>query len=252
MLGALAECIPYLRRIEAEGRNDFERDEARTALAYRLATTGQVRGALQAVAAGRTFVLEAMARSNGVDRHRPTAVALAAARRVEDPFTRRFLLAWYDDVAGAAAADAALPAEGRDPAAENMYRLLVAAAQGRRREALEAARAQVQRNQALGEVNYDAQYLLAEALLESGDDAGAAAVAGSYPDPALAAAVKVSFEGFPDLALVRARAKANLGRTEEAVRELDAILSFWREADQDLPRLIEVKALRARLAGAAR
>jgi hypothetical protein len=56
---------------------------------------------------------------------------------------------------------------------------------------------------------------------------------------------------FPPLALYRARAMAGLGRSDEAVRELDGVLAFWKEADPDLPVLVAVKELRARLAMAA-
>jgi hypothetical protein len=40
---------------------------------------------------------------------------------------------------------------------------------------------------------------------------------------------------------------AGLGRPPEAVRELDGVLAFWKEADRDLPVLVAVKELRARL-----
>jgi len=38
-----------------------------------------------------------------------------------------------------------------------------------------------------------------------------------------------------------------LGRSADAVRELDGVIAYWREADPDLPLLVEAKATRARL-----
>jgi hypothetical protein len=35
-----------------------------------------------------------------------------------------------------------------------------------------------------------------------------------------------------------------LGRRADAVRELDGIIAFWKEADADLPLLVEAKAMR--------
>jgi hypothetical protein len=39
-----------------------------------------------------------------------------------------------------------------------------------------------------------------------------------------------------------------LGRRVVAVKELDALLAFWKDADADLPLLVEAKGMRARLA----
>jgi TolB-like protein len=55
---------------------------------------------------------------------------------------------------------------------------------------------------------------------------------------------------YPRLALLRARAMEQLGRRAEAIRQLDGIVAFWKEADDDLPLLVEAKAMRRRLAGA--
>ena len=56
----------------------------------------------------------------------------------------------------------------------------------------------------------------------------------------------------PRLALVRARAMEKLGRTADAVRELDGVIAFWKEADADLPLLVEARAMRKRLAALLR
>jgi hypothetical protein len=43
-----------------------------------------------------------------------------------------------------------------------------------------------------------------------------------------------------------------LGRTADAVRELDGVIAFWKEADADLPLLVEARAMRKRLAALLR
>jgi len=49
--------------------------------------------------------------------------------------------------------------------------------------------------------------------------------------------------------LIHAKAFEKLGRRPDAVKELDELLAFWKDADSDLPLLVEAKAMRARLGG---
>jgi len=52
--------------------------------------------------------------------------------------------------------------------------------------------------------------------------------------------------------MVRARAFEQLGQPAQGVKELDGVIDFWRDADPDLPLLVEAKGLRSRLAALAR
>jgi tetratricopeptide (TPR) repeat protein len=252
--GAAAECLPYLRRIMADGLNQLERDQARTQLAFQLLHLGRVREAVRVSAGGRAYVDPMDFHLPGADRHAPPAAALAAARLLKEPWDRRHWLAWFGDLAGAAEADAAIAPGDRDPDEERWYRALVAASQGRHADAVQALHEEEKVERRQGRLRYSTRYLIAETLLAAGDPAAAAAIPG-YPDPSaeLEGFIQwIDFGGCVELALVRARAFIQLGRPVEAVRALDAVLAFWKEADEDLPLLIQAKAMRARLAPAAR
>jgi hypothetical protein len=56
---------------------------------------------------------------------------------------------------------------------------------------------------------------------------------------------------YPSFALYRARALEQIGRPGDAARELDGVIAFWKEADDDLPLLVEARAMHARLAKSA-
>jgi hypothetical protein len=56
---------------------------------------------------------------------------------------------------------------------------------------------------------------------------------------------------YPRLGIHRAHAMERLGRRADALRELDGVIAFWKEADDDLPLLVEAKAMHARLAKGA-
>jgi hypothetical protein len=92
-------------------------------------------------------------------------------------------------------------------------------------------------------------YFHAEVLLAAGRAAEASEIWPATPpcrcsDPLDRAA------HYPRLALVRARAMEQLGRRADAIRELDGVLAFWKNADTDLPLLIEAKAMKAKLGAA--
>jgi tetratricopeptide (TPR) repeat protein len=250
-LGLITEGLPYFRRLLAEGQNELEREEARWYLTFVLASTGRAREVLELCERASCPVPESWLRCIGVDRHRPTAAALDAARRERDPGTRRHLLAWYADVAGAAEADAAIPKGDRDPHEERRYQGFIASAKGRHAAVVEVFREVVKKDPELGIFSFESHYMIAEALLAAGDAAGAAAVPGRYPDPSLSPKIQAFYNGYPELLLVRARAKERLGRREDAVKELDAVLAWWKLADAELPLLVEAKEMRSRLAGSA-
>jgi hypothetical protein len=171
---------------------------------------------------------------------------------LKDPLDRRHWLAWFGDLAGAAEANAAIAPGDRDPDRERRYRALVAANQGRHADAIQALREDEKVERTARSLSYSTRYLIAETLLAAGDAAGAAAVPG-YPDPSaeLEGFIQwIDFDGYVELALVHARAFIQLGSPADAVKELDGILAYWKDADADLPLLVEAKAMRARLTAA--
>jgi tetratricopeptide (TPR) repeat protein len=251
-LGDRAACLPYLRRIMAEGLNEFERDEARSSLVFRLMEVGQLREALQICGEGRCQ-MKLFLLSIGLDRHRPPPSVLAAVREHPDRAERRLWLGWFGDLAGAAREDAAMKPEEHAPDSDRQHKALMALGEGRTAEALDTLGELERLALADGILRLDYRCLTAEALLAAGRFAEAAAVPGRYPEPEGLTKYRVFYGGdVPELALNRARANEKLGRREVAVKELDALLSFWKEADDDLPLLVEAKAMRTRLLTTAR
>jgi tetratricopeptide (TPR) repeat protein len=254
-LGVGAECLPVWQRMMVEGDNEHERDFARFKLVWALAARGRAREARDLVATVEEVRrggsgLHALVLELGRSRlDAPDALALA--RRVEPLEPRRYMLAFYGAVEEAERFSASLPPGSRDGIIDHFYRSFVLAQQGRHGEAAEARRLMQEDAWRRGAVQmqFEIAYLLAEALLDAGRTAEAAA---SWPPSAQSRLVDPMDRAvnYPRLALVRARALERLGRREGAVKELDALLAFWKDADADLPLLVEAKAMRARLTAA--
>jgi hypothetical protein len=250
-LRAAGECLPLWERMMAEGQNEHERDVARGELVETRAVQGRIREALallRSVDEARRGDIRWNAYIHEIGRNRLEAPeALAQARRIKLGVMRRAFLDWYGRVEEA---EGVLLEPGeRIEIEETYHRAFVEAHRGRKAEAVEGFRAYRQAMDrdyplqgALG-----ANYLLAEALLASGRPAEAAGV-WPAPAPCRCRDVLTYANDYPRLALVRARAMEQLGRKGEAARELDGVLEFWKDADEDLPLLVEARAMRARLA----
>jgi TolB-like protein/Tfp pilus assembly protein PilF len=142
------------------------------------------------------------------------------------------------------------PFEGRGWEFSNKFYSYHSLARKRRwGEAIEVMRAvrEEVRRRGFAYVLYSTALLEAEALFAAGRLTEAAAV---WPEPLPCRCTHgLDYAGnYPRLALLRARAKEQLGRTADAIRELDGVLAFWKQADTDLPLLVEAKAMRKRLA----
>jgi tetratricopeptide (TPR) repeat protein len=246
--GASAECLRAFERILSDGLNAFERDKARLDVVAELCLRGRVREAIE-----RASVVEE-ARLGGpgfllglhqVGRSRLDAPeAVRYARRLEWKPARRVFLAYLGQLDEAERLSATFQDGDRNEMFDQAYQQLVDLARGRHAQALEAIRALIVMNRHDQPVT---SYLLAETLLAAGRAAEAAAVV--PPDPDWRSEEPMEYAAvYPRLALVRARAMEQLGRKADAVKELDALLGFWKEADADLPLLVEAKAMRARLA----
>jgi tetratricopeptide (TPR) repeat protein len=243
-------CVAEWRRLLEAGPNEHERDLARQKLVASLAVEGRRREALRLLRSvpeerqGRPWELSCTL-SIGL----PRAAAFesrAVARRNHWPLVRRYQLAAFGAFEEAEAMSAALP---RIEVAEMLYAPLRLAAERRHAEAADAQRRAIDwcRAHGDGESRHWHAALLADLLLAAGRWEEAAAV-----EPILVPVERADLvdraENGPRLALARARAMEKLGRTADAIRELDGVIAFWKHADPDLPLLVEAKALRARLA----
>jgi tetratricopeptide (TPR) repeat protein len=251
--GADAECIPVWERIRSSGTNPLERDGAAFQIAKSLLVRGRAREGLRALVAA-----EARAPGNEIQgthlrvigRFRTDApAAVDAARRIPHIQVRRNFLSWLGRTEEAARVDASIP----DRAAfftgwNEVFRATQAAGDRRFDEAADLMRSFHEKVRTLnaGRWQFSQASFLAEMLLAAGRLEEAAR---TWPAPhACRCRDPVDYAAnFPPLALYRARAMAGLGRPDEAVRELDGVLAFWKEADRDLPVLVAVKELRARL-----
>jgi tetratricopeptide (TPR) repeat protein len=168
-------------------------------------------------------------------------------RRIPDPLVRRAGLAFFGEMAEAERISNSLGGNRLD-VLQKFYRHFVLRQQGKLLEAAEVMRAQAEEVRAQNNANFlfVTSYLLAETLLEAGRAAEAAAV---WPAtlPCRCTDPLEYANNYPTLTLVRARAMEQLGRRDDAIRELDGLLTFWKRADDDLPLLVEAKAMRARL-----
>jgi eukaryotic-like serine/threonine-protein kinase len=253
--GLASDCLTAARRAAVNGVTDLDREEARKLVVMILAARGQMREArrvLEATDLRKTLDGGLQAWILSIGRSRCDAPeALAKARRIEDPFARRYWLAFFCAPEEAERTPTVSPRNGFE-SEENLYRLHALSARRAWDEALDLVPV-VEHTLYLDDDQwrlFAVTLLKAEALLESGRPEQAAA----------AEAVKLRGRhifmldhgaNYPRLALVRARAMERLGRSADAIRELDGLLAFWKDADDDLPLLVEARASRSRLAAAA-
>jgi serine/threonine protein kinase/TolB-like protein/Flp pilus assembly protein TadD len=250
-------CSAEWRQLLDHGRNELERDFARYQLAVALAVQGRRREMLRLVAAvpeERRGVPFELARVLSVGLWPADASeSRAAVRREPNKLLRRYLLTMYGAEAEADALNASLPAAERFEFAERLYEPLRLARQGRHAEAADAQRRA--RDQALAtEGEWSASwmaYFLAEELLAAGRAEEAAAVEVRLPANESQSLLAYAGSGVR-LALVRARALEQLGRSADALRVVDGVVAFWKDADHDLPLLSEARALRRRIAPVAK
>jgi len=254
-LRAAGECSQLWERMVSEGQNEHERDLARGELVDARAAQGRIREALAllgSVDEARRGNPRWLASIHEIGRSRLEAPeAVAQARRIKLGVMRRAFLDSYGRVEEA---EGVLLEPGeRIEIEETVHRAFVDAHRGRKSEAVEGFRAYrtaMERDYPVLAA-FGANYLLAEALLAAGRPAEAVEV---WPPlgPCRRRGVLDDPTGSLRLTLVRARAMEQLGRKDDAARELDGILDFWKEADADLPLLVEAKGIRARLSGSAK
>ena len=253
--GLDAECLPVWRRMVAEGSNEHERNVARTQLMDALAHQGRVREALHVASASAGLTDAAspawLAQIHQVGHPRlHSPEALAAARRIQNPQFRRNWLTWLGAIEEAERITVSLEGKGYEMP-EKINTALALAHHGRNAEAADliaSVREDLHRRNYIGFL-FSQAYFHAEVLLAAGRAAEASQIWPATPpcrcsDPLDRAA------HYPRLALVRARAMEQTGRRADAIRELDGVLAFWKNADTDLPLLIEAKAMKAKLGAA--
>ncbi len=112
-------------------------------------------------------------------------------------------------------------------------------------KAREALRARTGRRLGNGLEAYAAEWALAEKRYEDAIDASLAAEADPFyhhPD-----VIAYHASVYPRVLLIRAKARAALGRRDAARSDLDRLLALWRDADEGAPAVEEARALRRRL-----
>jgi serine/threonine protein kinase len=249
--GAGASCLPFLEKMVTAGPNQFERDMALDGLVGQYMVLGRVREGLRVASALRPLEQYGPSLVGRFPSDAPEYLAWVRKRNLGKKDLRNSL-AWFGDLKGAAAVDATIPAAERGRGQqERMYQALVAAGQGRHDEAIRFYRTVPEEDLKGGVLLYWSHYRLAETLLAAGRAAEAAAVKAPWPTRLNFDANELA-ENYPRLLVIRARANEQLGRKADAVKELDAVLAFWKEADADLPLLVEAKAMRARLVASAK
>lgn len=253
--GIGAECLPVWRRMVAEGANEYERDFARLRLLKVLIQQGRIREVLRFTQATPGFTTAVspwwLLTIHQVGRARTNSPkALEAARLIPNPQFRRNALSWLGATEEAERITSSIEGKGLE-IVEKVNRAILLVNRGRPAEAaaiVAGVRDEAHRRNYPGSV-FGLAFLHAEALFAAGHPAEAAEI---WPAtlPCRCTDPLDHATQYPRLALVRARAMEQLGRGADAIRELDGVIVFWKEADQDLPLLIEAKAMRARLAKA--
>jgi tetratricopeptide (TPR) repeat protein len=249
-------CVDAWRSLLDAGPNEHERDFARLRLVEALAIEGRRGEALRLANSvpefrrGDPFQL-ALVLSIGLPRTE-AAESRAVSRLMANAVLRRYMVAAYGGAEEAERISAALGPRERNDFEEQLYAPLRLTALGRYAEAAEIQRKNRDWAHEHGETGPACwhAYLLAELLLAAGRIEEAASIEPRLPPRGSAVLLDRALNG-TRLALVRARAMAQLGRSADAVRELDGLLSFWKDADPDLPLLVEAKAMRAQLAKGA-
>jgi TolB-like protein/Flp pilus assembly protein TadD len=255
--GADAECQAVWNRMTSGGRNPLERDKASAELLESLFVRGRVREALGGLRSleeprrgepGRlTYML-----TIGHSRKLAPPEAVEQARRISNPIGRRNFLSWLGAKEEAERVDATLRERSAwGGVAQRIYEAVRLADAARYAEAAELMRAGYDAAQEYNAPTYVwsragfvAEMFLADGRAEEALRVQPPTLPCRCRDPVDYAA------SYPPFALVRARAMEQLGRRADAVRELDDVIAFWKEADHDLPLLVEAKAMRKRLAKA--
>ncbi|MBI5066593.1 MAG: protein kinase [Deltaproteobacteria bacterium] len=251
--GIGADCLQVWRDMVSGGLNEHERAYARLRLAEGLVHRGRIREALRNVDAAPGLAVavspEWLARIYMVGHPRNNAPqALEAARRISNPQFRRNYLTWLGATEEAARITTSLGGRGYE-VTEQINRAMDQASRGRPAEAAEtiAAVREEMRRRSNSTWTFSQAAFHAEVLLAAGRAEEAAGVwPATFPCRCTDQLDHGSF--YPLLVIHRARAMELLGRRADAIRELDGVLDFWKEADSDLPLLVEAKAMRKRLA----
>jgi hypothetical protein len=189
----------------------------------------------------------------GYDRSRPPAQALEQARRIPPSMMNRNFLAWLGAMDEAERVDEKLvDRSALGGVAQKMYEATRLAAEGKFAEAAKLAWIGYEVSHRLNAPAFAwiRAAFIAELVLADGRPGDVLTIqAPMLPcrcrDPVDYAA------GYPPFALHRARALEQIGRPGDAARELDGVIAFWKEADDDLPLLVEARAMHARLAKSA-
>jgi len=177
--------------------------------------------------------------------------AVAELRGGPDVLLKAGEFALYGDLTGAAAAAAAQPTGSPE---DVHYRAVLPAVEGRWAEALPALRGALSTRKEIDIGKSDpraawlieAQLLLGQALVATGDPAGAVDVL--RPIDGITLCDEQAAAQVPGMLVARARAYEKLGRPADALKDLDRLLGLWKNAEPGLPLHAEAKAMRARLA----
>jgi tetratricopeptide (TPR) repeat protein len=257
--GADAECQGVWERMKVEATEPLERDAASTRLVEALFVKGRVKegrglAALLDEPTKRVSWRATYMHTIGHERSRPPAQALAAARRLPPSMMKRNFLAWFGEMDEAERVDAKLVnSSSWGGVAQQIYEATRLAAEGSFAEAAKLAWTAYEVSHQLNSPAWawSRAAFTAEMLLADGRHADVLAIEA----PALPCRCRDPIDyaaSYPSFALYRAQAMQQLGRPGDAASELDDVIAFWKDGDPDLPLLAEAKAMRARLAAAAR
>ncbi len=255
-MGAGDECIPLWTHMIEDGENDMERSYASFELMKSLAHQGRIRDALRIATTAPDLAgpapPELLANIHQVGRSRlESPQAIAPARRISNPQLRRNFLSWLGAGDEAEQITTSLGGKGFEVVEKvNSAIDLVRRGQPAAAEPIvRAVRTEISRRWYSSSL-FGIAAFHAEILLAVGRDADAA---GIWPSPLPCRCTDQMDHAvqYPRLAIHRAHAMERLGRRADALRELDGVIAFWKEADSDLPLLVEAKSMRARLARSA-
>jgi len=245
--GLPSECVPPLERVVVKGRDGYERHSAKRRLAHLLALMGRVR---EAVALGRKDAYFEEPSVAAAGRWAREAAEIAAYHRgrteVGDAITIGIAqeLAWYGDLDGARRVYQRWKDAAGGAGDDRWYRAIMATHEHRYDEAIRLYRELVAIDDEIG-VGTDRHCGLAEVLLAASRPEEAVGV--RVPWAAWLENERHAGSAYPCLTMVRGRALKQLDRKIEAAAEVDKLLALWKQADPDLPLLIEAKALRSEL-----
>jgi tetratricopeptide (TPR) repeat protein len=261
-VGLPAEAQAAARKLSLEGETAAMRSAGRDLVAILAAVKGRPQEAAamldMAVGGPDSPILNPRAALLAVGRsgHR-APLAVAELRQGPDVLLKSGELALFGDLKGAAEVAALLP---RGSAAEVHYLAVRAVVERRWDEAIPALRPLLDgwKEAPVGAPVLDPRrayrvempLLLAEALLETGRAADALEVLRPAEGFGLCGVQQAAH--VPNMIVARALAYERLGRPADALKELDRLITLWKDAEPGLPLLTEARATRARLAAAPR